>query len=130
MLPYLNLLPFFKNNKKLFSDTGDFVAVGNESGVVLVWNVLTHQQEILSTSVSSPVTAVTFIDSTLYSVQSGKLYQWDQKTGQVAETFKLEKKSKITRMTRGINNCILGKYSLVKIFCTVEKVTQKLTRFS
>lgn len=89
------------------NDTGDFVAVGNESGVVLVWNVLTHQQEILSTSVSSPVTAVTFIDSTLYSVQSGKLYQWDQKTGQVAETFKLEKKSKITRMTRGINNCIL-----------------------
>ena len=92
------------------SDDGDFVAVGNESGCVLVWNVLTHQQQILSTSLSSPVTAVAFIGSTLYSTQQGKLFEWDMEegSGEIKETFKLDKKAKVTRLARGVDNSILG----------------------
>lgn len=88
------------------NDTGDYVAVGSESGAVLIWNVLSHRQEIMSSSISSPVTSVTFIGSTLYSAQSGKIIQWEN--GDLKETFKIDKKVKITRMTKGSNNTIIA----------------------
>ena len=102
-----------------FLDTGDFVAVGSESGAVLIWNVLSHKQEILSSSVSSPVTSVAFIGSTLYSSQSGKIFQWENSN--LKESFKFDKKVKITKMTRGSSNTIIGTVQLhhlcdVKVF--------------
>ena len=87
-------------------DTGDFVAVGSESGAVLIWNVLSHKQEILSSSVSSPVTSVAFIGSTLYSSQSGKIFQWENSN--LKESFKFDKKVKITKMAKGPSNTIIG----------------------
>jgi len=90
------------------SEDGDFVAVGNESGCVLVWNVLTHQQQILSTSSTAPVTAVGFIGPSLYSTQQGKLYEWNMEgSGEVKETFKLDKKAKVTCLARGVDKSIL-----------------------
>ena len=91
------------------SEDGDFVAVGNESGCVLVWNVLTHQQQILSTSSTAPVTAVGFIGPALYSTQQGKLFEWNMEgSGEVKETFKLDKKAKVTCLARGVDKSILG----------------------
>lgn len=96
------------------NDTGDFVAVGSESGAVLIWNVLSHKQEILSSSVSSPVTSVAFIGSTLYSSQSGKIFQWENSN--LKESFKFDKKVKITKMTKGSSNTIIAGGRKIKSF--------------
>ena len=100
---------FFKEECNLLlgiSDTGDFLAAGTESGAVMIWNVLSHQQEILSSSISSPVTSVSFIGSCLYSSQSGKILKWEN--GQIKDTFKFDKKVKITKLTKGPNSTIIG----------------------
>jgi len=96
------------------SDTGDFLAAGTESGAVMIWNVLSHQQEILSSSISSPVTSVSFIGSCLYSSQSGKILKWEN--GQIKETFKFDKKVKITKLTKGPNSTIIAGGRKLKVF--------------
>jgi hypothetical protein len=75
---------------------------------------LSHQQEILSSSQSSPVNSVSFIGSDLYSSQNGKIFKW--KNGEIKNTFKFDKKVKITKLTKGPNSTIIAGGRKLKIF--------------
>ena len=60
---------FFKKILKLVVENGEILAMGTESGAILIQQMKTGKKQILS-NLDSRVTAVAFIGNELYSVRS------------------------------------------------------------
>lgn len=79
------------------NENGEILAIGTESGAILIQQMNTGKKQILS-NLDSRVTAVAFIGNELYSAQEGVVYKWNE-FKDADSIFKAEnKKSEVTQI--------------------------------
>lgn len=83
------------------------MAVGTESGAIVVQDVNSQKQQILSNNVHRPITALAYVAGSLYSAQSGSISKWASDLSKVESSFKCEsKKNSITQILEQKENLI------------------------
>lgn len=106
-----NLIRILTHN----SENGSLLAVGTESGHIIVHDIKTQKQQILSNRVEK-VTAVKFLSGRLFSAQSGKVSKWTKDLGEVELEVKCEsKKEEVTQISE-LAGSLVAASKKIKLF--------------
>ena len=103
------------NNLTKFLENGSLLAIGTESGHIIVHDVKTQKQQILANRVEK-VTAVKFLSGRLFSAQSGKVSKWTKDLSEVELEVKCESKKEEVSQLGEMGGHLVAASKKIRIF--------------
>lgn len=117
------LLPSCGATCLTLNDCGDILAIGTESGAIIIRQLTIGKQQILPNQ-DAPVTAVTFIGDDLYSAQEGVIYKWTGFENSVALIKAESKKTDVTQII-SFTDGIVSASRRIKLYNKLWEVDQE-----